>query len=220
VTLGGPNGWLWWSWVSGHTDVIADALREHIELTVVAVVLGLALSLPLALAAQRWRPLLAPVLAISGILYTVPSLAAFMILVPYTGLTRTTALIPLTTYTLFILVRSVVVGLDGVPPAVLDAADGMGYRRRRRLLTVELPLALPSILAGLRLATVTTVGLVTVTALITYGGLGKLIYDGFGRNFRTPITVGIILSVLLAVGLDLLIAGVGRLATPWTRRRA
>jgi osmoprotectant transport system permease protein len=186
----------------------------------VPVVLGLVISIPLAVAAQRHRALLPPVLAVSGILYTVPSLAAFMLLVPYTGLTRTTALIPLTTYTLFILVRSVVTGLDGVAPAVLDAADGMGYRRTRRLVRVELPLALPSIFAGLRLATVTTVGLVTVTSLITYGGLGKLIYDGFGRSFRTPITVGIVLCVVLAVTLDLLIAGVARLSTPWTRRRA
>lgn len=214
----GADGWLWWSWVGDHTDDIVAALREHLVLTVVAVVLGIVVSLPLALAAQRWRILLAPTLAIAGVLYTIPSLAAFMLLVPYTGLTRTTALIPLVTYTVFIIVRSVITGLDAVDPAVLDAADGMGYPRRRRLWRVELPLALPTILAGIRLATVTTVGLVTVTALIGYGGLGGLIYDGFGRNFKTPVTVGIVLSVVLAIVLDLAIAGIGRLAAPWTRR--
>jgi osmoprotectant transport system permease protein len=174
--------------------------------------------LPLSIAAQRWRWLAPPVYGLSGILYTIPSLAAFVLLVPYTGFSRTTALIPLVTYTLFIFVRSIVTGLDGVPRAVLDAADGMGFGRTRRLVRVELPLALPSIVAGLRLATVTTVGLVTVTAIITYGGLGQLIYDGLNRNFRTPLVVGTVLSVVLAVVLDLGITVAGRLATPWTRR--
>lgn len=214
------DGWLWWPWVSDHTDDILAALREHVELTVVAVVAGLVVSVPLAVAAHRWRWLRGPTLLVAGILYTIPSLAAFALLIPYTGLSRTTALLPLVAYTLFILVRAVLTGLDGVDRAVLDAADGMGYRRWRRLVRVELPLALPSIVAGLRLATVTTVGLVTVTSLITYGGLGQLIYDGFGRNFRTPVTVGVVLSVLLAVMLDLLIAGGARLAMPWTRRRS
>jgi osmoprotectant transport system permease protein len=221
VTLAAASdGWLWWPWVRDHTDDIVAALREHVELTVVAVVAGLVVSLPLAVAAHRWRWLRGPTLVVAGILYTIPSLAAFALLIPYTGLSRTTALLPLVTYTLFILVRAVLTGLDGVDRAVLDAADGMGYRRWRRLVRVELPLALPSIVAGLRLATVTTVGLVTVTSLITYGGLGQLIYEGFGRNFRTPVTVGVVLSVALAVVLDLLITGGARVAMPWTRRRS
>jgi osmoprotectant transport system permease protein len=206
--------------VGDHLDDIGSALREHILLTVLAVGIGFAVSLPVALAAHRWRLLLGPTLGVAGVLYTVPSLAAFMLLVPWTGLTLTTALIPLVTYTLFILVRSIVAGLDGVPPAVLDAADGMGLTRIQRLVRVELPIAMPSVLAGLRLATVTTIGLVTVTALITYGGLGQLIYDGFGRSFKTPIVVGTVLSVALAVVADLVLAALGRLAMPWSRRRA
>jgi osmoprotectant transport system permease protein len=215
----GPESWIWWSWVASHTDDIVDALRQHVVFTVVAVGAGLLLSLPLAVVAHQWRWLLGPVLGTAGILYTIPSLAAFALLVPYTGLTTLTALVPLVTYTLFILVRSTTAGLDAVPPDVLDAADGMGFRRARRLLRVELPLALPAIVAGVRLATVTTVGLVTITSLITYGGLGRLIYDGFSRDFRTPLVVGAVLSVALAVVADLLLALLGRLLTPWTRTR-
>jgi osmoprotectant transport system permease protein len=219
VVLAGADSWIWWAWVGDHLDDIGSALREHVVLTVVSVGLGLLISLPLAVLAHRRRGLLAPTLAVAGLLYTIPSLAAFAMLVPWTGLTATTAVIPLTTYTLFILVRSVVLGLDGVPPEVLDAADGMGFRPSRRLLRVELPLALPSILAGLRLATVTTVGLVTVTSIITLGGLGELIYDGFRRDFRTPLVVGIALSVALAVAADLAIVGAGKLLMPWSRQR-
>lgn len=220
MILAGPDSWIWWEWVGDHTDDIWSALREHVILTAVAVGVGFVISLPVGIVAQRQRWLLGPTLVVAGVLYTIPSLAAFALLVPYTGLTLTTALIPLVTYTLFILVRATVLGLDGVPPSVLDAADGMGLRRGRRLLQVELPLAVPSIVAGLRLATVTTVGLVTITSLITYGGLGRLIYDGFFRSFRTPLVVGTVLSIALAVAADLLLAGVGRLLTPWARRRA
>jgi osmoprotectant transport system permease protein len=166
------------------------------------------------------------VLAITGVLYTIPSLALFALLLPLTGLSRTTALIPLTLYTLLILVRNTVTGLDGVPPEVKDAATGMGYSPSRRLLRVELPLALPAIIAGIRIATVTIIGLVTVTALIGQGGLGALMLDGLQRAFRTPLTVGIVLSLALAVVADLLLVLALRLATPWqragrrTRRRA
>ena len=133
----------------------------------------LVIALPLALLSVRYRRLYGPVLAITGVLYTIPSLALFALLLPLTGLSRTTALIPLTAYTLLILVRNTVTGLDGVPPDVKDAATGMGYSPSRRLLRVELPLALPAIIAGIRIATVTTIGLVTVTALIGQGGLGR-----------------------------------------------
>jgi osmoprotectant transport system permease protein len=217
VIFAGPNSWIWWDWIGDHTDDIYSALREHLLLTVVAVAAGFVLSLPLAIVAHLSKWVRGPILLVAGVLYTIPSIAAFALLVGFTGLTLTTALIPLVTYTLFIFVRSILGGLDAVPPAVLDAADGMGFRRSRRLVRVELPLALPSIIAGLRLATVTTVGLVTVTAIISYGGFGKLIYDGFGRNFRTPVVVGSVLSVALAVALDLVIVGAGRLLMPWTR---
>jgi osmoprotectant transport system permease protein len=209
--------WLYWPWVSDHTDEIRERLVEHIELTVLAVLFGLMIALPLALLSVRYRRLYGPVLAVTGVLYTIPSLALFAILLPITGLSRTTALIPLTAYTLLILVRNTVTGLDGVPADVKDAAVGMGYSRSRQIVRVELPLALPAIIAGIRIATVTTIGLVAVTALIGQGGLGALMYDGLQRDFRTPLTVGIVLSLALAVVADLLLVGAQRLATPWRR---
>ncbi len=212
----GPK-WLYWPWVQDHTDEIRDRLVEHIELTVLAVFFGLVIALPLALLSVRYRRLYGPVIAITGVLYTIPSLALFALLVPMFGLTRTTALVPLTAYTLLILVRNTVTGLDGVPPDVKDAALGMGYSRSRQILQVELPLALPAIVAGIRIATVTTIGLVTVTALIGQGGLGALMLDGFQRDFRTPLTVGIVLSLALAVIADLLLVLAQRIATPWAR---
>jgi osmoprotectant transport system permease protein len=212
----GPK-WLYWPWVSDHYDEIRARLTEHIELTVLAVFFGLIIALPLALLSVRYRRLYGPVIAITGVLYTIPSLALFAMLLPLTGLSRTTALVPLTAYTLLILVRNTVTGLDGVPADVKDAAVGMGYSRSRQILRVELPLALPAIIIGIRIATVTTIGLVTVTALIGQGGLGSLMLDGFQRAFRTPLTVGIVLSLALAVVADLLLVGVLRLATPWAR---
>ena len=211
--------WIDWAWVRSHRALVLELLREHVELTVLAVLLGLVLSLPLALAARRWRRLYPPVLVGTGILYTIPSLALFALLVPWTGLSRTTALLALVSYTLLILVRNIVAGLDGVPPDVVEAATGMGYGGRRRLVAVELPLALPSIVAGVRIATVTTIGLVTVAALIGHGGLGQLILDGLNRNFRTPLAVGSALSVAVAAVADLALLGVQHRLTPWARRQ-
>jgi osmoprotectant transport system permease protein len=212
----GPK-WLSWPWVQDHTDEIRERLMEHIELTVLAVLFGLMIALPLALLSVRHRRLYGPVLAVTGVLYTIPSLALFALLLPLTGLSRTTALIPLTAYTLLILVRNTVTGLDGVPAEVKDAANGMGYSQTGQILRVELPLALPAIIAGIRIATVTTIGLVTITAYIGQGGLGALMLDGLQRDFRTPLTVGIVLSLALAVVADLLLVGAQRLATPWAR---
>jgi osmoprotectant transport system permease protein len=209
--------WLYWPWVEDHTDEIRQRLVEHIELTVLAVLFGLLIALPLALLSVRYRKLYGPVIAVTGVLYTIPSLALFAMLVPLTGLSRTTALIPLTAYTLLILVRNTVTGLEGVPPDVKDAATGMGYSRGRQILRVELPLALPAIIAGIRIATVTTIGLVTVTALIGQGGLGAFMLDGLERAFRTPLTVGIALSLALAIVADLLLVLAQRLSTPWAR---
>ncbi len=209
--------WIRWDWVSRHTDTIAAATRQHVELTVIAIVIGLALSFPLALAARRWRWTQTPILSATGILYTIPSLALFAFLVPWTGLSRTTSEIGLVGYTLLILVRNIVAGLDSVPQDVREAAKGMGFSGSRQLLRIELPLALPSILAGVRIATVTTVGLVTVTALIGQGGLGQLILEGLTRDFRTPLVVGSVLSVVLAAVADLGLAATQRLMTPWTR---
>jgi osmoprotectant transport system permease protein len=212
----GPK-WLHWPWVTDHLDDIGDRLQEHIELTVLAIVFGLLLSIPLALLCLRHRRLYTPTLAFTSVLYTVPALALFALLLPVTGLSQWTALIPLTLYTLLILVRNIVTGFDDVPPDVKEAAAGMGYSSSRQLLRVELPLALPAIVVGIRIATVTTIGLVTVTALIGQGGLGALLLDGFERAFRTPLTVGIALSLALAVVADLVLSLGLWAATPWRR---
>jgi osmoprotectant transport system permease protein len=206
-----------WSWVGDHLDDIRDYLIQHVQLTVLAVLLGLLLAFPMSLAAIRWPRLYSPILGFTGILFTIPSLALFILLIPFTGLSISTSLIGLTMYTLLILVRNIVEGLRGVDRDVREAAEAMGYTRARQLLQVELPLALPVIIAGIRIATVTTIGLVAITALIGQGGLGALMYDGLQRDFRTPLTVGIVLSLALAVVADLLLVLAQRLATPWAR---
>jgi osmoprotectant transport system permease protein len=212
VLASNVDRWLWWDWIGRNTDLIWSSLREHVILAACAVGMGLLISIPLGVAAARWRWLYAPVLAFTGVLYTIPALAAFALLLPVTGLSRTTALIPLTTYTLLILVRNVV--------EIKDAADGMGYGRFRRLVRIELPLAVPAIMAGVRIATVTVIGLAAVAGLLAIPSLGNLIYIGQNRPIRTAITVGIVLSVALAVTADLVLAAIQRLLTPWTRSRA
>ena len=209
-----------WDWIAGNLDEVAGATLDHLWLTLIAVGVGFALSLALGLAAYRWRPLYGPVAGVVGLLYTIPSLALFAVLVPFTGLSILTAEIGLVSYTLLILVRGVVSGLDGVPRDAVEAATGMGYTARQRLARVELPLAVPVIIAALRLATVTTIGLVMVTALIGEGGLGQLMLRGFNRGFPTMVYVGVAASVALAVVLDLALVGLQRLLTPWTRARA
>ena len=210
--------WLDWGWISDNTDIIWSSLREHLILTALAVSCGVVVSIPLAMAARHWRWLYPPVLSATGILYTIPSLAAYALLIPYTSLSRTTALIPLVTYTLLILVRNMVTGLDGVPTAVRESAQAMGYGDGQRLWRVEVPLALPAILAGIRLATVSTVGLVTVAGLVGFDNLGQFIYlRGFRDGRRTAIVVGTVLIVLVAVIADLALVALERLAMPWRR---
>ncbi len=212
--------WLRWSYVTQSRHRILDALRQHVELTIVAVAIGLLISLPLGLLAWRYRWLATPILGFTGALYTIPALALFAFLIPVTGLTRTTAEVGLVSYTLLILVRNVVAGLDAIPADIREAATGMGMTPLRRLLRVELPLALPAIFAGVRIATVTTIGLITVTALIAQNSLGQLIYSGLINQDRTPVTVGIVLSVALAVVADLSLIGMQRRLTPWSRSRS
>ncbi|HVD47245.1 MAG TPA: ABC transporter permease [Candidatus Limnocylindria bacterium] len=209
--------WVNWDWLSTHIPLFVAALQEHLTLTGIAIVGGLALSLPLGVAAHRWGVLRSPVLAVSEIFYTIPSIALFSLLIPYTGLTVVTAEVGLIGYTVLILVRNVMVGLEGVPADVIDAANGMGYRPLARLLRIELPIALPAIIAGIRIATVTTIGLVTITALIGLGGLGQLILRGFIENFHTPLVVATVLSIALALIADVTLAGAQRLAVPWAR---
>lgn len=207
-----------WAWVQANGSDIAGFFVEHIQLTVLAMAFGLAIAFPLALGAFRWPRLYGPVLGLTGVLFTIPSLALFVLLLPFFGLSLANSLAGLTIYTLLVLVRNIVEGLRGVNPDVREAAQAMGYRRSRQLLTVELPLALPAIIAGVRIATVTTIGLVTVTALIGQGGLGRLFINGFSLNFATPIIVGFALSVAFAVTADLLLVGVQRVLSPWARR--
>lgn len=208
-----------WDWVGRHLSDIGSQLLQHVELTALALLLGLVIAFPLALAAIRWPRLYGPSLAATGILFTVPSLALFILLIPLTGLSMATSLIGLTIYTLLILFRNIVEGLRAVPREVMEASRALGYSRGRQLLTVELPIALPVIMAGIRIAAVTTIGLVTVTALIGQGGLGQLFITGFTLHFTTPLLVGFVLSIVLAVTIDLALVGLLWLLTPWQRGR-
>ena len=218
--VGSSQPWIQWSWVEHHWGVIGSALEQHVELTVIAVGIGFALSLPLALLAWRWRRFEKPVYGFTGVLFTIPSLALFAFLIPITGLGTTTAEIGLVSYTLLILVRNIVAGLDAVPPEVRDAAKGVGFSPARQLLQVEIPLASPTIIAGIRLAVVTTIGLVTVASLVgAGGGLGTLISLGQQNNFRTQVVLGAGLSVLLAAAFDLTLVAVQRAVTPWVSRK-
>ena len=208
-----------WDWVVNEWDQIWAALVEHLELTFYAMGLGLALAAPLAAIAMRFRFTATPITTFTGFLYTIPSVALFGLLVPVFGLSRLTAVLPLASYTLLVLVTNIIAGFRAVPGAVRTAAEGMGMTPPSRVLGVELPLATPYIVTGIRIATVSTVGLVTVAAIIGQGGLGSLILDGLKRSFWTPMVVGALLSILLALLLDLLILWLGRKATPWTQRR-
>jgi osmoprotectant transport system permease protein len=209
-----------WSWIADNSGDIFDQLVEHIQLTFIAVAIGLLISFPLAVYAYRHRRAYGPMTIVTGILYTIPSLALFAFLVPYTGLSVVTAEIGLVSYTLLILIRNIVAGLDSVPPDSREAALGMGYSRRQLLWRVEIPLALPVILAGIRLATVTTIGLVTVAALIGKGGLGYFILLGFDRSFTTALLVGAVLSLLVAIAIDFLLVVAERVLTPWAHARS
>jgi osmoprotectant transport system permease protein len=208
-----------WGWIWDHLEEIRTQTVEHFILTGIAVGIGFVISMGLSIVALRFRRTYGPVTWVAGVLYTIPSLALFAFLVPYTGLSTLTAEIGLVSYTLLILVRNIVAGIEGVSPAVREAAVGMGYGRARLFLEIELPLALPVIVAGLRIATITVVGLVTITAIIGQGGLGLFILDGLRRDFYTPLIVGSVLSVAVAVVIDVALAGLERLLSPWSRAR-
>jgi osmoprotectant transport system permease protein len=209
-----------WDWVFDHLDLIWEKVAEHLALTGIALGVGLGISIVLSLIALRFPWTYPPITWATGVLYTIPSLALFAFLVPITGITILTAEIGLVSYTLLILVRNIVAGIQGVDPAVKEAALGMGYGRRKLFLEIELPLALPVILAGVRIAAVTTIGLVTITALIGQGGLGYFILNGLTRFFNTEIVLGTALSVILAVVVDMLLVLGERLLTPWAAKRS
>src|SRR5437867_193861 len=208
-----------WDWVLLHLGDIALRIEQHLILTGIAVGVGFALSLALGIWAARRPRVYAPVTWVAGVLYTIPSLALFGLLIPFTGLSLLTAEIGLVSYTLLILIRNIVGGLRAVPPDVRETAVAMGLTPRQVLWKVELPLALAVIMAGVRVATVTTIGLTTVTALIGQGGLGYFILDGMQRFFSTTLIVGATLSVGLAVLADGALVLLQRWATPWTRVR-
>jgi osmoprotectant transport system permease protein len=215
-----------WAWFDERNiDELQELLVEHVVLTALALLFGLLIAVPLAVAAVRWRWLHSPLLNFTGVLFTIPSAALFVLLLavlpqgaPF-GLGKGTSLIGLTIYTLLILFRNTVAGLDSVPREVTEAATAMGYTRGRQLVQVEFPLALPVIIAGIRIAAVTTIGLVTVTAFIGQGGLGRLFISGFRTQYPMEVAVGLVLSIVLAVIVDLALVWSERQMTPWSQSR-
>jgi osmoprotectant transport system permease protein len=216
------NGWFCPEWVRDHwSDILQPALVQHIELTVIAVAVGFAISFPLALIGFRWRLLDPPLGAFTDVLYTIPSIALFQLLVPVTGLTVTTIEVALVSYTFFVLYRNIVAGLRAVPAEVLESARGMGFTRLQTFFRVELPLAVPAILAGLRVAVVATISVATVAAFVLYYGLGGPIFDALQQPdiFRTELVAAGGLAILLALTADALLALMQRVLTPWNRAR-
>ena len=213
------NDWVCGEYFRTRAPQLTDALVEHVSIVVVSVLLGLVLAFPLALLARRYRKLEGVVVGATTAIYTIPSLALFALLLPLTGLSPTTVVIGLALYSLTILVRNMIEGLKSVPDDVRESALGMGYGRARLLFGVELPLALPAIMAGLRVAVVSTVALATVGAIVGYGGLGNLLIQAVDSQFKAQVLAAGVLCVLLEVTLDLVLVGVQRLLTPWTRTR-
>ena len=215
------NHWFCKSWVAQHWgDILQPALLQHVYLTLLAVGIGFAISFGLALIAFRFRFFGPPLGAVSDFLYCIPSISLFLLLVPVTGLTVTTLVIPLVAYTLFVLYPNILAGLRGVPPEVLESARGMGFTRRQTFWRVELPLAVPAIMAGLRVATVATISIATIAAFVLYYGLGGPIFDAIGQPdiFRTELVAAGGLAILLALAADTLLALLQRALTPWSRQ--
>jgi osmoprotectant transport system permease protein len=208
-----------WAWIGDHVDELAAKTVQHLYLTLISVAIGFAISFGLAIWSVRRRGAYGPLALATGILYTIPSLFLFPILVPITGLTALTAIIPLVLYSLLIFLRNIVAGFDSVPRDVMESADGMGYTTAGRFWSVELPLAIPLVVAGVRLATVSTIGLVTISGVLgdAFGGLGFFIFEGWRRVFPTEIWTGAFLTIVLAVGIDLLLVATQRRITPWSR---
>jgi len=214
------NHWFCTSYLTDRRADLVSATVQHLGITAASVLLGLVVALPLALLARRFVRLETAILGVSTALYTIPSLALFPLLVPFTGLTPTTVVVGLALYSLTILVRNTLEGLRGVPEDVRESAVGLGYSPAKLLVKVELPLALPVVMAGLRIATVSTVALTTVGAIVVYGGLGNLLASGVQEDFKAQIMAASVLCVVLAVVLDVLLLAVQRVLTPWTRAAA
>ncbi|HRD62230.1 MAG TPA: ABC transporter permease [Nocardioides sp.] len=211
------NDWICAQYVKDFRPELQQATIEHLQITALAVLLGVLIAFPMALVARRYARLESSILGIATGIYTIPSLALLPLMVPFTGLSKTTVVIALALYALTILVRAILEGLRGVPDEVVEAARGLGYGPTRLLFRVELPLALPVIMAGLRVATVSTVALTTIGSLVAYGGLGNLIKDGVNSNFRAELFTASLLCVVIAVLLDVVIVLTQRAMTPWAR---
>jgi osmoprotectant transport system permease protein len=207
-----------WSWIPDNGSLIWHLTYENAYLGIVPALIGLVISLPLGIIASRWRWFYPPVLAVVNILYAVPSLALFIALIPAFGLTDTTVVIALTVFSLCVILPNVVAGLQAVPSSAKQAATAMGYGPVRRLLTVELPLAVPVIIAGLRIGVVAGVSLASIGQLIGVSSLGYLFIDGLQRSFPTEIYIGLFLVIVLALVCDFVLIGIRRFLTPWAVR--
>ncbi|MFI0238128.1 ABC transporter permease [Streptomyces sp. NPDC016845] len=211
------NDWVCGEYLRTRSQELVDATVQHIGITVASVLIGVLIAFPLALLARHKRAFAGPVLGLTTVVYSIPSLAMFSLLLPLFGLSAALVVTGLVLYSLTILVRNILAGLQAVPEEAREAARGMGYGSLRLLWEVELPLALPALLAGVRIATVSTVALTTVGAIVDYGGLGTLILDGLDSDFKAQVLTASVLCVVLAILADLLLLGVQRWLTPWTR---
>jgi osmoprotectant transport system permease protein len=213
-----------WNWVGDHADELTTLTLHHLKLALLPVLFGLVIAIPLGIMCVRWRWLYPPTLGVANVLYGVPSLALFMLFIPYFGIgsggkADFTIILPLTLFSLSVLVPNVVDGLRSVPDPVRQAATAMGFGTLRRLVQVELPIAVPVVIAGARVAAVASISLVSVGMLIGNGGLGQLFIDGYARDFTTPIVVSCVLIIALALVSDGVLVGAQRLLTPWARTR-
>lgn len=207
-----------WSWIPSNSGQILQLTGENAYLGIVPALIGLAIALPLGVIAARWRWFYPPTLTVLNVIYAIPSLALFIALIPTFGLTDTNVVIALTLYSLCVITPNVVAGLRAVPDAARQAATAMGYGPARRLLTVELPLAVPVIIAGLRVAVVSGISLASIGQLIGVSQLGYLFIDGLQRSFPTEVYTGLFLVIALAIVCDLLLVGIRRVLTPWEAR--
>ncbi|XUM02904.1 ABC transporter permease [Streptomyces venezuelae ATCC 10712] len=215
------NEWICGDYLSTRREILTDAVVQHLQLAAAALGIALLLALPLAIAARRWRWAAGPVLGLTTLLYTIPALAMFSLLLPVYGLSAGLVVAGLVLYSLTLLVRNLLAGLRAVPEETRQAARGLGYGPPiRLLLAVELPLALPAAMAGLRIAAVSAVSLVTIGAIVGHGGLGNLIYSGMNTYFKAQVLTASLLCVAIAVAADLLLLGAQRLLTPWNRGRS
>ena len=207
-----------WSWIPSNGALIWQLTKENAYLGVVSALIGLVITLPLGIVAARWRWFYPPTLTVVNVIYAIPALALFIALIPALGLTDTNVIVALTLFSLCVIVPNVVAGLRGVPPSVRQAATAMGYGALRRLITVELPVAVPVIMGGLRVAMVSSISLASVGQLIGVSSLGYLFIDGEQRDFPTEIYVGLVLIIALALAADLILVGIRRMLTPWMAR--